>query len=150
MELQKQIFNNVKKKYKVETTGIIYDVTNTYLYGKKCSLAKFGKDKERVKGRPLIQVGLGVTQMEGIPVFHKVFHGNIHDSRTFADSINEFKKYNIKKGLIVFDRGISSKENQQSIFHLTWKVLCGLPLDKNLKKILREVKKNKKILDLTS
>jgi len=32
--------------------GVIYDVTNTYLYGRHCSMAKPGKDKEEVKGRP--------------------------------------------------------------------------------------------------
>jgi transposase len=34
------------------------------------------------QGRPLIQIGLGVTQDEGIPVFHKTFDGNIADART--------------------------------------------------------------------
>jgi hypothetical protein len=52
--LQKAIFESVKKIYKVRDSGIIYDVTNTYLYGKKCSLGKEGKDKEGVRGRPLI------------------------------------------------------------------------------------------------
>ncbi len=50
-------------------TGV-YDVTNTYFYGKKCPLAKCGKDKEGVKGRPLIQIGLGVTKQKGVPVVH--------------------------------------------------------------------------------
>ncbi|GAG50936.1 unnamed protein product, partial [marine sediment metagenome] len=36
--LQKNIFANVKKKYKPCNNAIIYDVTNTYLYGKKCPL----------------------------------------------------------------------------------------------------------------
>ena len=51
-------------------------------YGKKCPLAKCGKDKEGVKGRPLIRIGLGVTKQKGVPVVHKVYEGNIHDSRT--------------------------------------------------------------------
>ena len=60
--------------------GVVYDVTNTYLYGRHCPLAKPGHDKEEVKGRPLIQIG-GVTQTEGFPLFHKVFDGNVHDTR---------------------------------------------------------------------
>ena len=122
-------------------------MTNTYLYGKKCSLAKFGKDKEKRKGYRLIQVGLGVTQKEGIPVFHKVFNGNIHDSRTFADSVTEFKAYGIKDGLVIFDRGVSSKGNQREIFNLDWKVICGLPLDNNLKTILRNLKSRENFLE---
>ncbi len=135
--LQKRIFEKVSQRYPLTRTGIVYDVTNTYLYGKKCRFAKPGKDKEGVKGRPLIQIGLGVTQDEGIPLFHKVYDGNIHDSRTFQDAITAFGQYEIDKGLIVFDRGISSNKNQNDIMRLQWKVLCGLPLNNALKRALR-------------
>lgn len=141
--LQKEIFENVCERYSLTRTGIVYDVTNTYLYGKKCSLGKLGKDKQAVKGRPLIQIGLGVTKDEGIPLFHKVFDGNIHDSRTFQDAITTFGEYNINKGLVVFDRGISSKQNQRDIAGLKWKVLCGLPLNNTLKNNLSSLIANK-------
>ncbi len=137
--LQRTIFENVSRQYELTRSGIVYDVTNTYLYGKKCRFGKPGKDKEGVKGRPLIQIGLGVTKDEGIPLFHKVFDGNVHDSRTFQDAITAFAVYKIKKGLIVFDRGISSKKNQTDIASLEWKVLCGLPLNNALKKALRSL-----------
>jgi transposase len=137
-KLQKQIFDSVSEKYNLSTKGIVYDVTNTYFCGKKCEWGKPGKDKEGVKGRPLIQVGLGVTQKEGVPVFHKVYHGNIHDSRTFQDMITIFKEFGINSGIFVFDRGISSKENQKNIKALKWKVLCGLPINIELKRILKE------------
>jgi transposase len=65
----------------MQRSGVIYDVTNTYLYGKKCCMGKLGHDKDGADGRPLIQIGLGVTQDEGLPVFHKTFDGNIADSR---------------------------------------------------------------------
>jgi transposase len=68
-QLQKTIFESVGKKYNINDTGIIYDVTNTYLYGKKCPLGKEGHDKDGVRGRPLIQIGLAVTRQAGIPVF---------------------------------------------------------------------------------
>ena len=138
--IQKSIFNKVRDVYKIRGSGIVYDVTNTYLYGRRCPIAKFGKDKEGRKGFRLIQIGLGVTQKEGIPVFHKVFNGNVHDARTFADTITDFKEYGIKDGLAIFDRGISSKENQREIFNLDWKVICGLPLDAGLKTVLRTIK----------
>jgi transposase len=146
--LQKQIFDNVSTKYNLKHDGIVYDVTNTYFCGNKCELGKFGKDKDGVKGRPLIQIGLGVTQTEGIPVFHKVFHGNIHDSRIFQDMAVTFRDYKIKNGIVVFDRGVSSKTNQESIKALKWKVLCGLPIGTELKEKLRETISQKTFLDL--
>jgi transposase len=142
-ELQKNIFLNVKEQYEINGGGIVYDVTNTYFYGKRCSLGKYGKDKEGRKGNLLIQIGLGVTKHEGVPVFHKVFDGNVHDARTFSDSITEFKKFGINDGLILFDRGVTSKKNHQEIAKLHWKVICGVPLDKKLKSILRDLKETK-------
>jgi transposase len=137
-KLQKRIFESVKKKFRINGTGILYDVTNTYMYGKKCPLGKPGKDKEGVKGRPLIQIGLGVTESEGIPIFHKVFDGNVHDARTLHDLITSIEDFKIKNGLIVFDRGITSKKNQRDLHLLKWKVICGLPIRESLKGFLRK------------
>jgi transposase len=128
--LQREIFEEVQRKYKLEIKGMVYDVTNTYLFGKKCSFAKLGKSKEGRNGKPIIQIGLGVTQKEGIPVFHKVYDGNTHDSRTFQDAISYFEEYKVKDGIFVFDRGITSKEAQKYMKKIKWKVLCGFALTK--------------------
>jgi len=146
--LQKNIFNRVKEKYTLNTKGIIYDVTNTYLYGKKCPFGKFGKDKEGVKGRPLIQIGLGVTRKEGIPLFHKTFNGNISDSRTLHDLITSFHQYNIKSGIIVYDRGITSAKNIKAAKQLNWNTICGLASNNKLKKILKETVDKNKLSDI--
>ncbi len=148
IELQKKIFNKVARRYRLDKKGLVYDVTNTYFYGKKCVLGKMGKDKEGVKGRPLIQIGLGVTQKDGIPVVHKIYNGNIHDSRTFQDIIVTLEDFGIEGGLIVFDRGISSQRNQSDIAKLKWKVLCGLPIQKSLKVMLKEIINDKDFLTL--
>ncbi len=145
-KLQESIFESVQSLYELEDTGIIYDVTNTYLHGKKCSLGKLGHDKEGVKGRPLIQIGLGVTKKEGIPVFHKTFHGNVHDARTLNDLITSFSENKIKKVLIVFDRGITSKETLKNLKKLKYDVVCGVPIRSNLKAILRPIIKMKQFI----
>ena len=149
-KMQKQIFRCVTREYKLSDKGILYDVTNTYLYGKKCPLGKLGKDKDGVKGRPLIQIGLGVTKEDGIPVFHQVFDGNVADARTLQDIITSLNEFNIRDGLIVFDRGISSKQNQKAIQGLTWKVVCGLPIIDALKEFLRPIIMKNKFLDYES
>ena len=146
-KLQKNIYDAVLKNYEFDPKGIVYDVTNTYLYGKRCPFGKYGKDKEGVKGRPLIQIGLGVTKDDGIPLFHKVFDGNVHDSKTLQDMITAFGTYGIKDGLLLFDRGISSKKNQLDIDVLDWKVICGLPLDLGLKRLVDDITANENFLE---
>lgn len=134
---QRRLFEGVCRQYRLRPSGVIYDVTNTYLYGRHCPLAKPGKDKEEVKGRPLIQIGLGVTQEEGFPLFHKVFDGNVHDARTLQDLITLFASYKLGPGLFIYDRGIVSGRNLKDLKCLHWDTLCGVPLNPALKKFWR-------------
>ena len=146
--LQRDIFRSVKEKYQLQDSGVIYDVTNTYLYEKKCLLGKLGHDKEGVKGRPLIQIGLGVTKDEGIPVFHKTFDGNIHDSKTLQDLITTFRRYSLKPGTLIYDRGITSGRNVADIKALKWETICGLALTDHVKTFWRPVMQKSNRLDL--
>lgn len=134
--LQRRIFETVRDTYRLKRSGVLYDVTNTYLYGTCCPLGKYGHGKDGVKGRPLVQIGLGVTMEHGIPIFHKVFDGNVHDSKTLQDLIFQLKHYDIKKRLFVYDRGISSSRNIRDIQGLQCESLCGLPVRGDLKKLL--------------
>ncbi len=146
--LQKNIFEKVKQIYDIDMKGIIYDVTNTYLHGKKCLLGKLGKDKNGVKGRPLIQIGLGVTRKDGVPIFHKTFDGNISDSRTLYDLITSFNQYKINSGLMIYDRGITSARNLKEIKRLKWDTICGMASNDRLKKIARKIISKEKLTDI--
>ena len=145
---QRQLFEGVCRQYRLRPSGVIYDVTNTYLYGRRCPLAKPGHDKEEVKGRPLIQIGLGVTQEEGFPLFHKVFDGNVHDARTLQDLVSLFGTYHLGPGLFIYDRGIVSKRNLKDIKHLHWDTLCGIPLNEHLKKFWRPCANSQQMMQL--
>jgi len=150
-QLQKSLFNAVQNVYHFKVSGVLYDVTNTYLYGKQCPLGKLGHDKEGVKGRPLIQIGLGVTEDHGIPLFHKVFDGNVHDARTLHDLISCFHHYRVRSGLVVyFDRGLTAANNIRDIRKLGWNVICGLPLKVKLKDTLRPLIAEHKFIDLAN
>ncbi len=138
-QLQWRIFQKTVKTYQITVSSIIYDVTNTYLYGKHCSLAKLGHDKEGVKGRPLVQVGLAVTKNYGIPISHKVLDGNIHDTRMFQDFITELHHFRIPRGIVIYDRGIVSARNVREVQSLQWDTLCGLPIKGNLVQKVRSM-----------
>jgi transposase len=141
-ELQKIIFQSVRKVLNIRVSGIVYDVTNSYFFGNKCKLGRLGKSKEGKSGKSLIQVGLGTTEKDGIPVFHKVFKGNVHDSRTFLDMAEGFVFHGVKKGIFVFDRGISSAFIQSLLSRAGWDVVCGIKTNANLKQRTRKLLKN--------
>lgn len=135
--LQQRLFQKLCRHYQVQPKTVIYDVTHTYLYGKHCPFGKLGHDKEGAQGRPLIQIGLSVTQAEGFPLFHKVFDGNVHDAKTLQEMVESCRGYQIPEGLLIYDRGIVSKRNLKDISKLNWNTLCGIPLNNALKKLWR-------------
>lgn len=143
---QREMFHSLCRHYHFRPSGVIYDVTNTYLYGRRCPLGKLGHDKDGIKGRPLIQIGLAVTQKEGFPLFHKVFDGNVHDSRTLRDLVTQFGDYQLGAGLFIYDRGILSKRNVKDIKDLHWDTLCGVPLSDALKKFWRPWAKPQRLM----
>jgi transposase len=141
--IQRTIFDKVIDHYKVPVTGIVYDVTNTYLYGNKCPIGKRGHSKDGQGEHPLIQIGLAVTKNEGIPICHKVLDGNVHDARMFQDFVTDFHRYKTNGGLFVYDRGISSARNLKDIKALGWETLCGLPIRGTLAETVRAFKEQK-------
>ena len=149
-ESQREIFNNVKKAYRINSKGIVYDVTNTYLYGKRCPMGKVGKSKEGKRRNPLIQIGLATTQKEGIPVFHRTFDGNIHDSKTLTALVDSFSDYKLRSGLFVYDRGITSAKNINYIGKLGWDTLCGVSIKDKEKNIIKKVLKQNPITDVSN
>lgn len=139
MSLQRRIFTRVCSAFKIAVSSVIYDVTNAYLYGKRCPLGKLGNDKEGVKGRPLIQVGLAVTKDSGIPLCHKVLDGNVHDARMFGDFVTDLRAFRVENGMVIYDRGIASGKNIKDAQGIGWETLCGLPIKGNLGNLVRSL-----------
>ena len=131
--IQKSVFENLCNIIGEDSSGVVYDATNTHLAGKHSSLANKGKDKEGVRNRKLIQIGLGVTRHLGIPIFHHTREGNIHDTMMFREAIYQFNGMGVKKGLVVFDRGITSKTCISELADTGWNVLAGVQMHKGIK-----------------
>ena len=127
---QRGMFQELCRLYRLRPSGVIYDVTNTYLYGRNCPMGKPGHDKEGGNGRPLVQIRLAATQKEGFPLFHKVFDGNVHDARTLSDLLTLFGTYRLDTGLFVYDCGITLKRKVEQMKKFQWDTLCGVPINR--------------------
>jgi len=136
--IQGRIYQHLQKVLKLPRKGYFYDITDIYLYGLCCPLARPGHNAEGRKERQ-VQVGLAVTQGEGIPVLHKVFAGNIFDGRTLPDILLNLREKKLPKVSLVWDRGVSSKVNIREARGMGYDVLCGLPLKADLKAVADRV-----------
>jgi transposase len=145
--LQQIIYESVKENYDIAAKGIFYDVTNTYLYGRRCALGKLGHSKHGKDNNPLVQIGLGILRDSGIPVFHSVYEGNIHDARIFSDAIERFSSFDIRDVIVVYDRGITSESNVSALKRLNLQGICGVPIRGTIKQTVRALVKKNKLLD---
>jgi hypothetical protein len=132
--VQQRIFRSVTRTFALARDGFFYDLTNVYFYGLNCPMAKKGHNKDGTS-RPQIQIGLAVTRKEGIPIFHKVFPGNVFDSRTLPDILSAFREHGVREPFLIWDRGVSSQLNLEEAKQAGFEAICGLSLNDNLKKI---------------
>jgi hypothetical protein len=85
---------------------VLYDVTSSYLEGRRCELAQFGYSRDHRGDRPQIVFGLLCTQ-EGCPIAVEVFEGNVGDPSTLAHQVRKLRmRFRLKRIVLVGDRGM--------------------------------------------
>jgi transposase/ribosomal protein L35 len=84
---------------------VLYDTTTSYYEGRRCSLARFGHDRDGKK-MPVILYGL-LTDQAGRPVAVEVYPGNTGDPTTVGDQVDKLRKrFALSRVVIVGDRGM--------------------------------------------
>jgi transposase len=90
-------------------------LTNSYFEGEASANPKARRSansKEKRTDRPVVSVGL-VLDGEGFVLTHKVFPGNLHDSRSLVDAVKNLQNIcgDEHKPLVVLDGGIATDKN---------------------------------------
>ncbi len=130
--IKSEIENFLSKKtnglFDIEDKIILYDLTNTYFEGRKAGskLAKFGKSKEKRSDAKLVALAL-VTNAEGFVKYSRICRGNIADTKTLEQTIEELSSLTSTTGakpIVVLDAGISSEENLLMLKSKGYDYLC--------------------------
>lgn len=118
--IEQELVKNILGKYDIASDIVLYDTTNFFTFFSQTNASELAKTGHNKEGRNnLRQVGLAmcVEQKYGIPLYHIVYSGNSHDSKTFHQAITELlftlkECLRLSKGLIlIIDKGNNSKEN---------------------------------------
>jgi Transposase DDE domain len=106
LERQPAIESKLAAKHLREGTLLLYDVTSTYLEGRRCPLAAHGYSRDGKPGKMQIVFGL-LTTAEGCPVAVEVFAGNTADPATLASAVQKAReRFGLKRVVWVADRGL--------------------------------------------
>jgi len=106
---QADIEKVLAKRHLEDGVLVLYDVTSSYLEGRRCELAQFGYSRDHRPDRPQIVFGLLCTP-QGCPVAVEVFEGNLGDPATLASQVRKLRvRFRLKRIVLVGDRGMITK-----------------------------------------
>jgi Transposase len=105
-----ELWEKLKTMFDISKSSIVYDLTSTYVYGKSISIVARGHNRDE-NSLQQYNIGLAVTQSQGIPIHFKVYPGNIVDVSTVKNFVNELKAFGISDVTFVMDRGFYSSSN---------------------------------------
>jgi hypothetical protein len=106
LDRQDRIERKLAHQHLGEGARVLYDVSSSFYYGRHCTLARFGHDRDGKKGLPIIVYGM-LTDDEGRPVAVGVYPGNTADPKTVPDQVRSLRdRFGLSRVTLVGDRGM--------------------------------------------
>jgi transposase len=106
IQRQPKIEQALAKRQLSNGTLVLYDVSSSYLTGRRCRLARSGHSRDGKKGSLQIVYGL-LCSAAGCPVAVEVYEGDTADPRTLADQIEKVRRrFGLERVVFVGDRGL--------------------------------------------
>ena len=128
--LDDELFRAFRERHPLpggESEVFAYDLTSVLFFGVTCPLAEFGYNAEKTTDQVQVNLGLLVTQKERQPVTHDVFEGSRHGVATVKNFLVRVIRMGAKRGTLIWDRGMVSKDHVEAVEAARWKLVCGLP-----------------------
>jgi hypothetical protein len=112
---QERIEAALARRYLRSGGVVLYDLSSSYLEGRKCPLAALGYPRDGKKGK--LQISYGLTcSPEGRPVAVEVFDGAIHDDKTLPSALERIKeRFGIERVVVCGDRGMVTAANIETL-----------------------------------
>lgn len=119
LECEKQITQRLLQRFQLDLRALVYDGTNFFTYINTRTPADFpqrGRNKQKRGDLRQVSLGLLVSADFHIPLFHKVYAGNVNDSTEFRSITEELSTHYRQLAescdhiTLVFDKGNNSEE----------------------------------------
>jgi transposase len=105
------LYGRLRDLFHFQPDLVFYDLTSTYFAGHgPAGFAKHGYSRD---GRPRdVQVVVGVVMVAGWPIAHHVWAGNMRDSKTVAEVVQDLtRRFQFRQTVFVGDRGMVTEKN---------------------------------------
>lgn len=138
--IQTELAARVRREFGLEAEVLLYDTTNFFTFlatsNDRCTLAQRGHSK--AKRHDLRQVGLAllVTRDFQLPLFHKVYEGNVPDVSLFPSLAKELIARHRRvcgapsHATLVFDKGNVSDDAMEQLVVAEQPFIAAVPLNR--------------------
>jgi hypothetical protein len=109
--IEKELFLRLRNLFSLNVDLVFYDLTSTYFEGNgPVGFALHGHSRD---GKPRNrQVLVGLVMIDGWPMAHHVFHGNLRDSTTVDKVLQDLQaRFGLRRVVFVGDRGMVTSAN---------------------------------------
>lgn len=118
--IEESLIGNLQSRYDLSDEVLFYDTTNFFTYidePVRARLPQTGHNKDSHHHCKQVGLAMCVEKEWGIPLFHALYRGNAHDSKTFAGLVDDllarlqagFRQ--VENLVLVLDKGNNSHEN---------------------------------------
>lgn len=124
LECEKQITQRLVQRFQLDLRALVYNGTNFFTYintRTPAELPQRGHNKQKRGDLRQVSLGLLVSADFHIPLFHKVYAGNVNDSTEFRSLTEELSAHYRRLSescdhiTLVFDKGNNSAEAFESL-----------------------------------
>lgn len=137
--IQADLAPRIRQEFGLDAQVLLYDTTNFFTFlstaNDRCAVAQRGHSK--AKRHDLRQVGLAllVTRDFQIPLFHKVYEGNVPDVSLFPKVANELVARQRQmdaqtRATLVFDKGNVSEDAMEQLVLAGQPFIAAVPLNR--------------------
>jgi hypothetical protein len=126
--IEKHFSVKTNELFDLQDKIIFYDLTNTYFEGRKqrSKLARFGRSKEKRSDCKIVSMA-AVVNAEGFLKYSRIYQGDISDSKTLNNTIDELSLQTSSSGrkpVIVMDAGIMTDANTLLLKRKGYDYIC--------------------------
>lgn len=124
LDCEKQITQRLIQRFQLDLRALVYDGTNFFTYintRTPAELPQRGHNKQKRGDLRQVSLGLLVSADFHIPLFHKIYAGNVNDSTEFRSITEELSTHYQQLAqscdhiTLVFDKGNNSEEAFESL-----------------------------------
>ncbi len=113
--IEEQLYLRLRDLFSLKVDLVLYDLTSTYFEGQgPRKLAAHGHSRD---GKPRNrQVLVGLVMVDGWPIAHHVFRGNLRDAMTVPQVLEDLeRRFGLGRVVFVGDRGMVTSDNLELV-----------------------------------